>query len=68
MVRRKKQTHIDFIGPIKKDNAGTFTESALVGIIEGYLRKYHLAEVDALIPQSIFQFPLTWEEKIFWDY
>lgn len=67
MVRRKKQTHIDFIGPTKKDSTETFTESALVGIIEGYLREYHLAEVDALIPQSIFQFPLTWEEKLFWD-
>ena len=67
MVRQKKRTHIDFIGPIKKDHTGTFTESALVSIIEGYLRKYHLTEVDALIPQSIFQFPLTWEERIFWD-
>jgi replicative DNA helicase Mcm len=44
-----------------------FTESALVGIIEGYLRKYHLVEVDALIPQSIFQFPLMWDEKTFWN-
>ena len=59
MGRRKKQTHIDFIGPVKKDNTETFTESALVGIIEGYLRKYHLTEVDALIPQSIFHFPLS---------
>ena len=67
MGRRKKQTHIDFIGPVKKDNTETFTESALFVIIEGYLRKYHLTEVDALIPQSIFQFPLMWEEKVFWD-
>ena len=66
MVQRKKQTPTNFIGPIQKDSK-SFTESALVGIIEGYLRKYHLKEVDALIPQSIFHFPLMWEEKTFWD-
>ena len=49
MGQRRKRTPTNFIGPIKKDHHETFTKSALVGIIEGYLRKYHLAEVDALI-------------------
>ena len=55
-----------FIGPIKNE-VGILTESASIDIITGYLRKYHLKEVDSLLPQSIFQFPLTWENKIFWS-
>ena len=66
MEQHKKQTPTNFIGPIKKDES-VFTESAIVGILEGYLRKYHLTEVDSLIPQSIFQFPLSWEKKEFWS-
>ena len=56
----------EFIGPVKK-TVETFTESAASGVVLGYLRKYHLKEIDALIPQSIFQFPLTWEDKTFWS-
>ena len=65
MAPNRNTAHTNFIGPIKKEFE-TFTESAAVDVIIGYLRKYHLAEVDALIPQSVFQFPLSWGEKTFW--
>ena len=65
MAPNRSSTHTNFIGPIKKE-LQTFTESAAVDVILGYLRKYHLAEIDAISPQSIFQFPLSWNEKTFW--
>ena len=66
MAPNRSSTHTNFIGPIKKE-LQTFTESAAVDVILGYLRKYHLAEIDAISPQSIFQFPLSWNEKTFWS-
>ena len=65
MEPSRSSTPTNFIGPVRKEFQ-TFTESAAVDVIIGYLRKYHLTEVDAIIPQSIFQFPLSWEEKTFW--
>ena len=59
MAQNRNSTRTNFIGPVRKEFQ-TFTESAAVDVITGYLRKYHLAEVDALIPQSVFQFPLSW--------
>ena len=66
MVPNKSSIPTNFIGPIRKE-LQVFTESAAVDVILGYLRKYHLAEIDAIGPQSIFQFPLSWNEKTFWS-
>ena len=64
MEQTKKASHTDFIGPVKDKDS--LTDSAATDIIEAYLRKYHIKAVDALIPQSIFHLPMSWEGKTFW--
>ena len=64
MEQIRKASPIDFIGPVKDKES--LTDSAATDIIEAYLRKFHLSDVDALIPQSIFYLPMSWEGKTFW--
>jgi replicative DNA helicase Mcm len=66
MEPNKSKTYSDFIGP-RQSIAGSLTESACVDVILGYLRKFHLGEIDALIPESVFQLPFPHEGKTFWN-